>query len=842
MVLRTHGARRWRTPRRWWRSRGGQRAARASVGIFDHVSREFRTWLTLVAAPIEDALDDNTLSEDTRAWLELARANAQKLTKLVDAVADLSRLDQGTITPVYEELDLAAFTTDLASAFRSAVERAGLKFVVDVPAAATPTYVDRYVWEKIVLNLLSNALKFTFEGEIRLALRVDDTRVELSVEDTGGGIPEDEVPHLGERFHRVRTTRSRSQEGIGIGLALVKELAALHGGDLRAFSTEGRGSLFVVRTPRVPRGAPEAVPGADGNALPPRGTARGVALYVDEAMRWLQKERRGDAGHASPSAAKAHILVADDNEDVRRYITRLLSSHWSVTAVPNGFLALCAAREHKPDLILSDVMMPVMDGLELLRTVRSDPGLRTTPFILLTARAGAESTIEGVLAGADDYLAKPFSSRELVARLRTHLHLASVRHQVELEQEAAVAEAERLNRLKDEFLATASHELRTPLQAILGWAQLLSLRPIDEERLSKGLQVIERNARAQAKLIEDILDVSRIINGKIRLQQAPVDVSAVVRGAIDTVRPTVLAKSVELASSVEDALGPVLGDAGRLQQVVWNLLSNAVKFTPEGGRIHIAAARRNGDVELRIKDTGEGIKKEFLPFVFERFRQADGATTRAQGGLGLGLAIVKHIVELHGGTVSAESAGPGQGSTFVVRLPRMLRSRLPNADPGAEGAISGTFSTDGVALLDGRRILVVDDETDAREALLATLAHHGAAARGAGSATEALELFDAFRPEVVISDIAMPYEDGYTFVRRLRERETATGRGGVLAIALSAYARREDRMRAIEAGYQLHLSKPIEPTELVLALRRLLAATPRTRRADGSETPVDPAA
>ncbi|WP_394836970.1 ATP-binding protein [Pendulispora rubella] len=798
---------------------------RAKTDFVGTVSHEFRTPLTLVLGPIDDAIDDETLPKEHRARLGLVRRNAQRLAKLADTLLDFSRVETGRVDAVFHEVDLPALTADLASAFRSAIEKAGLRLAVDLSPMREATFVDHDMWEKIVLNLLSNALKFTFEGEICLSLRERSGHIELCVKDTGNGIPEAEIGRVFERFHQVSGVRGRTQEGTGIGLALVKDLVKIHGGDIGVASQLGVGTTFTVTIPTGSLHLPQSRVNRQQTSA--RASA-GVATYVEEALRWLPASDEktpstlppvsvAGAVAAAAAPARARILLADDNADIRSYMSRLLGKHWDVTAVADGQAALEAARANRPDLILSDVMMPRLDGFGLIRAIREDSRLKTTPVILLTARAGQESTVEGFAAGADDYVLKPFSARELVARVRTHLELSNVRRQSEMEQETARTHAERLNRMKDEFLATVSHELRTPLQAILGWVKLLSDGQVKPERVAKAIDVIERNARAQAQLIEDILDVSRIIAGKIRLDLKPVDMVSVVNGAIDTVRPAAQKKQIEIVATLGPALGGVVGDADRLQQVVWNLLSNAVKFTPAGGKVGIIATVNRGRVEVRVTDTGEGINPAFLPHVFERFRQADGTTTRSQGGLGLGLAIVRHIVELHGGTVEADSEGSGKGASFAVNLPvRTLMSTARFAERD-----SGTHPTAAVARrLDGKRILVVDDEEDARDLLMEVLKENGAESRGARSVAEALALVDEFRPDVILSDIGMPVDDGYTLIRRLRAIEAERQSPPIPAMALTAYAREADRRMALEAGYQVHVPKPVEPSALVEAIAR----------------------
>lgn len=390
------------------------------------------------------------------------------------------------------------------------------------------------------------------------------------------------------------------------------------------------------------------------------------------------------------------------------------------------------------------------------------------------------------------------------------------------EQRRTAEELREANRLKDEFLATVSHELRTPLTAILGWAHLLRAGQLDEKSATGALETIERNARAQSQLIDDLLDVSRIITGNLRLDVRQLDPGSFIEAAIEALRPAAAAKSVRIQKVMDTGVVSVSGDPARLQQVVWNLLSNAIKFTPKGGRVQVRLERINSHIEIAVSDTGAGIEPEFLPYVFERFRQADQKTTRQHGGLGLGLAIVRHLVELHGGTVQADSPGEGQGATFVVHLPVVPFHQKGNpaerVHPSARDTVA---SYDCPERLEGLKVLVVDDEADTRELLRVGLGQCGAEVMTAGSAQEALAAIEESRPDLLISDIGMPGEDGYELIRKVRALSAVRG-GKIPAIALTAYARTEDRLRALRAGYQMHISKPVELAELVAVMASLV--------------------
>ncbi len=397
-----------------------------------------------------------------------------------------------------------------------------------------------------------------------------------------------------------------------------------------------------------------------------------------------------------------------------------------------------------------------------------------------------------------------------------------------LAEQKARATAEAANRMKDEFLAVLSHELRSPLNAMLGWLTLLRTRKFDEAATARALETVERNARAQAQLVEDLLDVSRIIQGKLRLNVRAVDLLSVIEAAIDTVRPAALAKNIELQPVLDPAAGPVFGDSDRLQQIVWNLLSNAVKFTPKGGRVQIRLERVHSYVEIVVADTGQGISPEFLPYVFDRFRQADSSMTRSFGGLGLGLSIVRNLVELHGGSVHVESPGEGQGTTFTVKLPLSPVSTKIEEPERVHPTVGGSLSFDYTPRLDGLRILVVDDEVDARELLIQILVECGAEVVALATADEVIAALEEqtsdSRFDILISDIGMPEQDGYALLRRVRSLELNQG-GRIPAVALTAYARAEDRKAALLAGFQSHIAKPVEPGELIAVIANLTGRT-----------------
>ncbi|MBD2439225.1 ATP-binding protein [Nostoc sp. FACHB-110] len=1103
---------------------------RAKTTFFSNVSHEFRTPLTLMLSPLEDLLATDELLAKQRQELDLIHRNGLRLLKLVNTLLDFSRIEAGRVQAVYEPTDLATFTAELASIFRSAIEQAGLELTISCQEFSAPVYIDRSMWEKIVLNLLSNAFKFTFSGSIKVILHQVQQQAQLIVQDTGIGIPAAELPQLFERFHRVEGARGRTQEGTGIGLALVQELVRLHGGQVQVESIEGAGTTFSIT---IPIGTAHLPPEQIQATQTLVSTAIGAAPFIEEALRWLPEPENRNESYLSSltphlSASSARILLVDDNADMRDYVKRLLSQHYIVETATDGIAALEAIANHLPDLLLTDVMMPRLDGFGLLNTLRTNNLTRDIPIILLSARAGEEAKVEGLAAGADDYLIKPFSARELLARVEATLKLSQLRrdamqqeqvlrqaaetaqqnvenilssindgfyvldrnwcytyvngrlceiigmkreqilnrsiwevfadtigteiytnfqqalreqkpiqfeyfyptwnrwyenrvypspegltvfaaditerkqaelqreqllgrelqyvnqlqglttaalainsalsveevlqliteqtasiigsHQsvtsmtinqdwtqaitaiylsdkyaawrnyeeppdgsgiyayvcqinqpirmtqaeleahpfwrgfgkeaknhppmrgwlaaplvgrdgkniglvqlsdkyegeftatdlailVQLAQMASVAlenarlyqaeqqartvaeaareQAQAANRIKDEFLAVLSHELRSPLNPILGWAKLLQTTKLDQTKIKQALSTIERNAKLQAELIEDLLDVSRILQGKLTLTSNPIDLTSIIQAALETVQLAAQAKSIQIEVDFDTDIVVVLGDSTRLQQVIWNLLSNAVKFTPTGGHIRVNLTQLDYQAQISVSDNGKGISPDFLPYVFDYFRQADSATTRKFGGLGLGLAIVRHLVELHGGTITAQSPGEGMGATFIVKLPLMSNQSMVN--PTAQLPASSLSLQD-------IRVLVVDDDTDTREFIAFLLEQANATVFTAASAYAALQLLTQVQPDVMLSDIGMPEMDGYMLMRQIRQFPPSQG-GQVKAIALSAYAGELDKNQALQVGFQTHLSKPIEPENLIRAIVNLITTS-----------------
>ena len=902
---------------------------RAKTAFFSNVSHEFRTPLTLMLAPIEDAIDDSEhrLPAVHNERLQLAHRNALRLQKLVNTLLDFSRVQANRMHLSYAETDLAALTADLASGFRSVVESAGLTLSVDCAPLSPAAWVDVGLWEKIVLNLLSNAFKFTFQGGITVSLRQHEGQAVLRVGDSGVGIAPGHLERIFERFQRVEGTRSRTHEGSGIGLALVRDLVELHHGSIAVASEEGVGTTFTVSMPLGRAHVPAAQAGAAAE-----GGNHGVReAYTLEARRWLPEPVPEQpfldlADDSSVLTVGAHVLVADDNTDMRNYLVRLLRQRWHVTAVSNGREALDEAVRHKPDLIISDVMMPELDGFGLLAALRDSDCLHDIPLLLLSARAGEEARIEGLNAGADDYLAKPFSARELLTRVDSQLvrarmrqierahasRMASVFMQVpaaiailrgpslvyelineryseiigrrdvlgmplrqafpelgaqglleelegvmasghaaqgrarrvllgrgpngeeqecyfdyvhqpirngqgEIDRVALVAfevtelvrarrEAEIANRTKDDFLAMLGHELRNPLSPILIALELMRLKGIGN--LQKEHAVIERQAQHLVRMVDDLLDVARIAQGKIALRPERTGLAKLVAQAVETVSPLLEERQHFLKIDVPAEGVEVMADPLRFTQVLVNLLTNAAKYTNKGGHILIGTRLEDGCAVVRVRDNGIGIAPDMLPQLFDKFVQEPQALDRSRGGLGLGLSIARSIAALHGGSVSASSDGEGLGSEFVVRMPLAAEQPAPPPAPARN---------DNPGSCPRRRVLLVDDNPDVLEGLRTLLEVHGHQVETAADPASALRTSQHFSPDIAILDIGLPGMDGYELAAELRQ---VPGFASTHLVAMTGYGQPSDRSRSQAAGFAAHLVKPVSASQLYALLNQ----------------------
>jgi signal transduction histidine kinase len=669
---------------------------RSKTAFFSNVSHEFRTPLTLMLGPLEDELAERSdpLPPHRHERLQTAHRNSLRLLKLVNTLLDFSRIEAGRVQATYEATDLAVYTAELASVFRSAIEKAGLTLTIECPALPEMVHVDRDMWEKIVLNLLSNALKHTFHGGITVKLAWHGDLVELQVSDTGIGIPESALPHVFERFHRVKDAKSRTHEGTGIGLALVQELTSLHGGSVSVSSVENHATTFTVT---LKSGTAHLSPDRLGSANNHRTSATNAAAYVEEALHWLPNSPSGVAPASTPtpvlisessnganssaisgsgaalhqpspnptetsnlatlSATRPRILWADDNADMRDYVRRLLAPHYDVVAVPDGLTALAHALDAPPDLLLTDVMMPGLDGFSLLAALRKDRRTHTIPVILLSARAGEESAVEGLNAGADDYLAKPFSAKELLARVRTHLELARLRR-------LWARELEQANKELEAFSYSVSHDLRAPLRGIDGFSKAL-LENYGDRLDDQGRRYVERvraGAGKMSRLIDDMLNLSRL--GRSPLHKQPADLTAVARGVIADLREKDPAR--EVVVDIADGLSAV-ADAPIVSIVLVNLLGNAWKFTSkqQDARISFESRVIANETVFAISDNGAGFDMAYTSKLFMPFHRLHRDSEFE--GTGIGLATVHRLISRHGGRIWADSA-PGNGATFFFTL------------------------------------------------------------------------------------------------------------------------------------------------------------------------------
>ena len=619
---------------------------RAKTAFFSNVSHELRTPLTLILGPLEDELAerDARLPPERRARLDAAHRNALRLLRLVNTLLDFSRIEAGRLQVTYAPVDLVAETLHLAGGFRAAIERAGLTLTLDRTPLPEPIFVDREMWEKIVLNLLSNALNHTPTGGIFVALRWHGDHVALEVRDTGIGIAAAELPHLFERFRRVTGAWSRSHAGTGIGLALVHDLAGMLGGGVAVASTEGVGTTFTVT---IKTGSAHLPADQVHERVAPAGTV--APAFVQDALEWLPGTPAG-----RPAGDRPRVVWADDNADMRAYVTGLLVDQFDVVAVADGQAALDEVRAQLPDLVLSDVMMPRLDGFGLLAALRADPETRTLPVILVSARAGAESSVEGIDAGADDYLIKPFVARELIARVRTHVALNHARRQW-------AEQLERDNKELEAFSYSVSHDLRAPLRAIDGFCRILlaDYAPVLDAEGVDHLQQIHGAARRMAAIVDDLLVLSKVSQAELR--KKPVDVTAIARRVVADLRLRAPAREVDVR--VADGLVAV-GDDRMVAIVLENLLANAWKFTGKRNDAKIRVGQEDGGVVF-VRDNGAGFDMAHAEHLFEPFQRLH--TDAEFEGTGIGLAIVRRIVDRHGGRAWAHGA-VGDGATVRFTL------------------------------------------------------------------------------------------------------------------------------------------------------------------------------
>jgi signal transduction histidine kinase len=825
---------------------------RAKTVFFSNASHELRTPLTLMLSPLEEIMargNSGTIAVE-RDELELIHRNGLRLLKLVNTLLDFSRIEAGRVQAIYEPVDLAALTAELASAFRSAMERAQLAYEVDCAPLPEPVYVDRDMWEKIVLNLLSNAFKYTLRGKVAVRLRCSDDCAELDVEDTGIGIAEHELPRLFERFHRIEGQHGRTYEGTGIGLALVQELVRLHGGTVQVKSVPGKGSAFTVQ---IPLGKTHLPAGQIGGLRSLSSTAVRAQAFVEEALRWLEpasEELQFERDLIEPrfsgefDESRPLVLVADDNADMRDYLRRLLGAVYDIETVPDGEAAIQAARRRRPDLVLTDIMMPRLNGFGLVRKIREDLELRDIPVIMLSARAGEEASVEGLESGADDYLVKPFASRELLARVRTNLELARARRQSaeqlrrlneSLEQRVSQEIQERIKAEESfrqaqkmeaigQLTGGVAHDFNNLLQAISGNLYLvkrkLSMGKVSAGELEGAVEAALRGTRRAATLTQRLLAFSR----RQPLDPKPLDPNRLVSGMSELLRRS-LGESISIETVLAGGMWRTFADANELENALLNLAVNARDAMPDGGKLTIETANCYIDetyaaaheevtpgqyVMIAVSDTGTGMPKDIADRAFEPF-----FTTKDTGhGTGLGLSQVYGFVKQSGGHVKIYSED-GEGTTVKIYLPRLtdeqrepsINEPLPYNPAGGRGEV----------------ILLVEDDEDVRANTAAMLRELGYSVVEASDGREALRLLE-FRSDIqlLFTDVGLP---GGMNGRQLADGARANN-SNLKVLFTSGYARNAIvHQGRLDPGVEL-IAKPFTFTQLAKKLDQIFGREP----------------
>jgi signal transduction histidine kinase len=827
---------------------------RAKNTFFSNVSHEFRTPLTLMLGPLEEILNQPLSSEQISTNVSIAHRNGLRLLRLVNSLLDFSRIEAGRVRARYEPTDLSCFSFELASIFRSAIERAQLKLELIHEPLPKPVYVDHDMWEKILLNLLSNAYKFTLEGQIQVTIKPspDHASAMIVVRDTGVGIPESELPHLFERFHRISGQKSRSIEGSGIGLALVNELVKLHAGSVVCESGLGAGTAITVTLPFGRAHLPED---QVFEAIRPDET---VALrakeYVDEALRWTSEAQTSDtaflatlpqesASNDATISPRKRILLADDNADMRDYIERLFKgSSWDIETVADGQAALEAIRSNPPALVLTDVMMPRLDGFGLLRAIRGDDAFKELPVIILSARAGEEARVEGLDAGADDYLTKPFTARELLARIKSNLDLAQIR------SEAMAAIREREERLRDlnldlenrvveevgkrakaeealrhaqkmeavgQLTGGIAHDFNNLLTVIIGGLESIQRsRPDDEARRKRAVELAFKGAQRAANLTSRLLAFSR----RQPLEPKRLDVNLLVRDMSDLLHRT-LGEQIELEGVLSSRLWHIEADKGQLENAIINLAVNARDAMPDGGKLIIETSNAEldeayamSDAELlpgqyvciAVSDTGQGMDKETLSRAFEPFY-----TTKEVGrGTGLGLSMIYGFVKQSGGHISLSSEA-GTGTEVKLYFPRCV------TQPESIQTIDDPrIPRSG----DGEVVLVVEDNDDVRAYSVMTLAELGYHVLEAADANEAFGiLHGTARIDLLFTDVVLPGKSG-----RVIADEAVQCRPGLKVLFATGYSRDAIVHHGrLDPGVNL-ITKPFTFEQLAVKVREVI--------------------
>jgi PAS domain S-box-containing protein len=772
--------------------------------FFANVSHELRTPLALILGPAQRLLDDDGAMElvQRRETGEVITRNARMLLAHVSELLDMSKIEARKLKIELQDTDAAALVRFIASHFAVLVADRGIDYAVDADEACV-TAIDADKLQRVLMNLLGNAFKFVpAGGRVRCSLERRGSELVIAVDDSGPGVAPALRQAIFERFRQGDGGIDRKASGTGLGLAIAKELVELHKGRIDVSDSELGGARFEVVVPALRLGI-EATP-------PPEARIdRDARLGVIEELRAAHAPRPSEALPSAPAAPKPRILVVEDNPDMNRFVTSCLSREYEVVTAFDGGEGLAQALLHRPLLVVTDIMMPNVSGVEMIARMREEPELRATPVLLLSAKADEALMTQLLDEGARDFIVKPFSEKDLSIRVRNLVLAEQARDEANRMRESA----ESANRAKDEFLAMLGHELRNPLSPILTALHLMKLA--GNTGSERERTVIERQVNHLTRLVDDLLDVSRIARGKVELKLGVIELGEVVASAIEMASPLLERRAHEVIVEVPKHGLRVRGDASRLGQVVSNLLTNAAKYTPPGGTIFIRAQRSNGEVELSVRDTGIGIAPDVLPRIFELFMQERQKLDRSQGGLGIGLAIVRNLVGLHGGSVLARSEGPGKGSELTVRLPAAPEALEPSVEAQRPSQASLTHGSAAP------RILVVDDNEDGAQLLVDALTRKGYEARVAHDAPMALRVATSFAPDIAFLDIGLPVMDGYELASHLRD---LPGLAGVKLVALTGYGQEADHHKTKAAGFDQHLVKPISIEALEATLRTRLAS------------------
>ena len=806
-----------------------------------NISHELRTPLTLILAPLRSILAEQygPVPRPIAQVAERVLRNTVRLNGLVNDLLDVSKLEAGKMRANPEAVDLSAVLKGLVTDLEPAAREREIKISLSIATWPRNRYalLDQKMFERIAINLLSNAFKFTPKnGAVAVSLSLEKQTIVLRVLDTGIGISSDMQPLLFHRFQQVDSSANRAHPGTGLGLALVKEFAELMNGEVSLESELGAGAIFTVRLPFV-----EVTDEASIHETQVLTKSVGELLRIESQRPFfLESSQTTSASRNSspqPPLLRRTILVVEDNLDLQAYVQETLSDEFRVVCAGNGHEAIAILNQSTPDVILSDVMMPGMDGLELLRRVKAHASWKFVPVILLSARVTREERIEGLEVGADDYLTKPFDAFELKTRLRAALRTRALYQELEHknhELEEARADLKRkvedrtyelslqsqkamaANKAKDHFLANMSHEMRTPLTAIMGFSDLIS-SGVDAADGDEFIQTIRRNAKHLLSLIDEILDFSKIESGQVSIERDELEIRDLITQIVQSFKPQVDQKAISLQLKLADDLPcRIVSDQKRVRQMITNLVGNAVKFTESGSvRIEANVIDDRGAPQLRIRviDTGIGISKESHSRLFAPFAQADTSLSRKFGGTGLGLALSRKIARSLGGELIIEASEPGVGSTFTLWFPVQIVNR-PNLKKMASKLQS--LGKQGKELT-GLHILLAEDSIDNRRLLKRLLEGAGARLDFAVDGLAAVDMAQQQDFDVILMDIQMPRLDGFSATRQIR------GNGFKKPIlALTAHASEQDLAKVLEAGCNDRLLKPIEFDQMV---SRILANT-----------------